>query len=62
MSGQTGRTLNIRCNEQRRNIKYNRKKSAFATDILNNRQQYGRIENIMDVIEHAKTEKLMDCN
>jgi hypothetical protein len=54
MSGQPGRTLNIRYNEQGRNIKYSRKKSAFSTDTLKNIHRYGRTGNIMDVIEPVK--------
>jgi hypothetical protein len=49
-SGESGRTLHIKCKEHRTNIKYNEKESAFATHTLGNRHQYGRTENIMNVI------------
>jgi hypothetical protein len=45
--GQTGLSLNIRYKEHIRNIEYNREDSGFATHILRNTHQYGKINNIM---------------
>jgi hypothetical protein len=52
-----GRSLTIRYKEHIRSTKYNREEMALATHTLNNRHQYGRMENIMDVTEHARKGK-----
>jgi uncharacterized FlaG/YvyC family protein len=52
--GQTGRKLSTRYNEHIRNIRLNKDESAYATHILNNRDQYGPISTIMEIIERAK--------
>jgi hypothetical protein len=55
-----GRSLNIRYNEHIRSIKSNKEDSAFAIHLLNNRHQYGKMENIMDKIDHAKIGQIMN--
>jgi hypothetical protein len=58
--GQTGRTLKNRYKEQIRSIKYNREDSAFAIHILNNAYYYGKMEDIMEKIDHARKGRLMN--
>jgi hypothetical protein len=58
--GQTGRTLEIRYKEHIRSIMYNRDDSRFATHILNNAHCYGKMEDIMEKIDHAKKGRLMN--
>jgi hypothetical protein len=57
--GQTGRSLNIRYKEHIRSIKYNREDSGYATHILNNAHCYGKIEDVMERIDHAKKGRAM---
>jgi hypothetical protein len=40
--------------EDIRNIWFNKDESAFAQHILNKRHQYGRMAEIMEMVEHAK--------
>jgi hypothetical protein len=58
--GQTGRTLKIRYKEHIRSIMYNRDDSGFATHILNNAHCYGKMEDIVEKIDHAKKGRLMN--
>jgi hypothetical protein len=58
--GQTGRTLKIRYKEHICSIKYNREDSGFATHILNNAHCYGKMEDIMEKIDHARKGQLMN--
>jgi hypothetical protein len=39
---------------------YNRDDSGFATHILNNAHCYGKMEDIMEKIDHAKKGRLMN--
>jgi hypothetical protein len=57
--GQTGRTFNIRYKEHIRSIKYNREDSGYATHILNNAHCYGKIEDVMEIIDHDKKGRTM---
>jgi hypothetical protein len=58
--GQTGRTIKLRYKEHVRSIKYNREDSPYATCILNNAHYYGKMEDIMQKIDHARKGRLMN--
>jgi hypothetical protein len=58
--GQTGRSLNIRYNELIRSIKYNMEDSEFATRILRNAHQYGKIDDIMERIDYSAKGRMMN--
>jgi hypothetical protein len=60
--GQTGRTLKIKYKEHIRSIKYNRDDSGFATHTLNNAHCYGKMEDIMEKIDHARKGRPMNIN
>jgi hypothetical protein len=50
----TGRSHEIKFQEHVKSIRHNREDSAFAKHILNNRQQYVKMEDIMDIIDYAE--------
>jgi hypothetical protein len=57
--GQTCRILNIRYKEHIRSVKYNKEDSGYAAHILNNTHGYGKIEDVMEIIDHAKKGRTM---
>jgi hypothetical protein len=63
--GQTGRSLKERFLEHQRYIKANDPKSAYALHILENRHEYGPINNTMEHVKRADIRtswKTITCN
>jgi hypothetical protein len=52
--GQTGRAVKVGYKEHIRSIRNNKEETAYATHFLNNRHQYGKIDDIMNILDHAK--------
>ena len=57
--GQTSRSLRLRYKEHERYIKYNNPQSAYAVHILNNRHEYGPIENTMTLLQGLQNATLL---
>jgi hypothetical protein len=58
--GQTGRNITTRFREHIRNIRSKKNESAFAQHILNQSHQYGPMEQIMNLVEHARKGNVMN--
>jgi hypothetical protein len=58
--GRTGRNITTRFKEHIRKIRSNKDESAFARHILNQGHQYGPMEQIMKLVEHARKGSIMD--
>ena len=59
--GQTGRSINIRHKEHIRYIKTNNPHSAYALHILNNRHEYGPLDETMQMIKTCTKGSYMNC-
>jgi len=59
--GQTGRTINIRYKAHIRYIKTNNPQSAYALHILNNRHEYGPLDETMQMIKTCTKGRYMNC-
>jgi len=57
--GQTSRNLKTRYNEQIRYIKNNNPQSAYAQHILNNRHEFGTIDNLMTLLKPIHNRHLL---
>jgi len=57
--GQTSRSLNIRYKEHIHYIRSNNPQSAYALHILQNRHEYGPIDNTMTLLKHIKNYRVM---
>ena len=57
--GQTSRNLKTRYNEHVRHIKNNNPQSAYAHHILNNRHEFGTIENTMTLLKLLHSQHLL---
>jgi len=57
--GQTSCNLKIRHNEHIRYIKRNNPQSAYAQHILNNRHEYGTIDNLMTLLKPSHNQHLL---
>ena len=57
--GQTSRNIKTRYNEHIRYIKNNNLQLAYAQHILNNRHEYGTIDNIMTVLKPIHNQHLL---
>jgi hypothetical protein len=58
--GQTGRTFNIRYKEHIRDIRNNNNNTGYAQHILNNKHEYGNIQDAMDILQITQKGRLMD--
>jgi hypothetical protein len=58
--GQTGRKLEVRYKEHIRYIKNNNEQSAYATHILQNRHEFGPINETMKLLHKATKGKRMN--
>jgi hypothetical protein len=58
--GQTGRNLTTRYKEHTRNIRFNKDELAFAQHVLNKQHQCSSMATIMEMVEPAKKENLMN--
>ena len=58
--GQSGRFTDIRHKEQIRYIPTNKQQSAYAMHILQNRHEYGTIENMRQLLKTCKSTR-MNC-
>jgi hypothetical protein len=58
--GQTGHSLIIRYKEHMRSIKCIREDSGFATHILRNTHQYGKIDDIIERISYSRKGRMMN--
>jgi len=58
--GQTGRSLGIRDKEHTRNIKTNNPVSAYALHILNNKHEYGNMEQTIELLKLCNKEVKMN--
>jgi hypothetical protein len=58
--GQTGRTFNIRYKEHIRDIRNNNDNIGYAQNILNNKHEYGNIQDTMDILQVTQKGRLMD--
>jgi hypothetical protein len=52
--------LNARYKEHIRSPRKNKEGLAFALHILNNKHQYGQMEDVVDKMDHAKKRKIMN--
>ena len=59
--GQTGRQLGIRCKEHLRYIKTNNPISAYALHIINNKHEYGNIEQTIELLKPCNKGVKMNC-
>ena len=57
--GQTSRNLKTRYNEHIRYIKNNNPKLAYAQHILNNRHEYGTMDNLMPLLKPIHNQHLL---
>jgi len=57
--GQTSRSLKQRYQEHIRCIRYNEPQSVYALYILNNKHEYGPINNTMTVLKHINKTSLL---
>ena len=59
--GQTGISLGIRHKEHTRYIKTNNPISAYVLHILNNKQEYGNLEQTIELLKPCKKGAKMNC-
>jgi hypothetical protein len=59
--GQSGRAINIRYKEHIRYIQTNNPKSAYTTHILDNRHEYGKAEDTLQLLQACQKGSRMDC-
>ena len=57
--GQTSRSLSIRYKQHIRYIRSNNPQSAYALHILQNRHEYGPMDNTMTLLKHIKNQSLL---
>ena len=57
--GQTNRSLRIRYKEHIRYIRSNNSQSAYAPNILQNRYEYGPMDNTMTLLKHINNQSLL---
>ena len=58
--GQTGRPFHVRILEHLHDYRYMCKKSKFAQHLLHEGNDFGPLENIMDIVQYANKGRLMD--
>jgi len=56
--GQSGRSINIRHKEHIRDIRTNNPQSAYAMHVLQNRHEYGTIENTLQLLKTCRKSTL----
>jgi hypothetical protein len=59
--GQSGRAINVRYKEHIRYIRTNNPKSTYSTHILNNRHEYGKAEDTLQLVQACQKGSPMDC-
>jgi hypothetical protein len=59
--GQSGRAINVRYKEHIRYIRTNNPKSAYSTHTLNNRHEYGKAEDTLQLLQACQKGSRMDC-
>ena len=59
--GQSGISIDIRHKEHIRYIRTNNLQSAYAKHILQNRHEYGTIENTQQLLKTCRKSTLMNC-
>jgi hypothetical protein len=59
--GQSGRAINVRYEEHIRYIRTNNPKSACATHILDNRHEYGTVQDTLQLLQACQKGTRMDC-
>jgi hypothetical protein len=59
--GESGRAINVRYKEHIRYIRTNNPKSAYSTHILNNRHEYGKAEDTLQLLQACRKGSRMDC-
>ena len=59
--GQTDRSINISYKEHIRYIEYNNPQSAYALHLLQNRLEYGRQKETMQLLKHCHKSTRMTC-
>jgi len=59
--GQSGRSINIRHKEHIRYIRTNNPQSAYAMQILQNRNEYGTIENTLQLLKTCRKSTSVNC-
>ena len=60
--GQTSRSLQRKYNEHIRYIKHNDPQSAYAQHILNNRHEYGKMTDTMNLLKHVTNPTMLFPN
>jgi len=59
--GQSGRSINIRHKEHIRYIRTNNPLSAYAINVLQNRHEYGTIEDTLQLLKTCRKSTRMNC-
>jgi energy-converting hydrogenase A subunit M len=59
--GQSGRTIAVRYKEHIRYIRTNSLTSAYALHVLNQRHEYGTLDNKLHLLKPCKKGNLMNC-
>jgi hypothetical protein len=59
--GQSERAINVRYKEHIRYIRTNNPKSTYATRILDNRHEYGTVQDTLQLLQACQKGTRMDC-